>query len=291
MFQESLKLPDVDGVYWTLATELHFYAIFALVVWRGVNYRRVMWFCSIWGALGAAFLFLHAGPGIVYEFVSPQFCWYFIAGTCFYLIYREGFRWLPAALATICLGFGVHSAWQMQVIHTRDDTQYPVPMWPVGVLIVAFWLVMALVASRRVDGVQWAWLTVAGAMTHPLYLIHEFIGWEIISKLQLVLGLVIVMLAAAWALNRWVDRPGSRLVRRYLTALLFWKAAAPATGPAGPVRGRPGNRREWRPLWDVRVELTNRRVANVRGPGLRSGTTHVLVLALAPACGAWDCRR
>lgn len=45
MLQHPLGAPSVDNVYWTLWTELRFYLLWALVVGRGVTYRRAVLFC------------------------------------------------------------------------------------------------------------------------------------------------------------------------------------------------------------------------------------------------------
>ncbi len=50
MLQSGSGVRDVDGVYWTLWSELRFYLLFLEVVWTGLTYRKVVLFCCVWGA-------------------------------------------------------------------------------------------------------------------------------------------------------------------------------------------------------------------------------------------------
>jgi peptidoglycan/LPS O-acetylase OafA/YrhL len=71
--------------------------------------------------------------------------------------------------------------------------------------------------------VDWRWLTVAGALTYPFYLVREHLGWIAIELLHRHLKLsppatfaatVAGMLLLAWSIHRLVERPfGPRLKR------------------------------------------------------------------------------
>lgn len=50
MLQSGSGVMNVDGVYWTLWSELRFYLLFLVVVWSGLTYRKVVVFCCVWGA-------------------------------------------------------------------------------------------------------------------------------------------------------------------------------------------------------------------------------------------------
>ncbi|KEF12454.1 hypothetical protein DF18_35705, partial [Streptomyces rimosus] len=68
---------------------------------------------------------------------------------------------------------------------------------------------------------------IAGALTYPLYLLHEYIGWEIIRHFStrlphhtLLIATVTAMLLAAHLIHRCVERPVSRWLKpRLKTAL------------------------------------------------------------------------
>lgn len=240
MLSTSFGYPYVDPVYWTLSVELHFYVIFAFVAWRGLTYWKVVGFCTAWGALGGAFLLLHVGPGVVHEFVDPEYCWYFIGGVAFFLIHKFGPRWPSILLVLGSLAVALPTIYDIGSQNV-PELGFTYPMWPVPALVIAFYAAMALVASRRLDNLRWRWFGVAGAATYPLYLIHEYVGWEIIGRLQdrldhglLVLILVVVMLVAAWVLHEFVENPIATLLRRVLTPVVTRVFG----GPSG--RHRPG---------------------------------------------------
>ena len=60
MLQNPLGVHDIDPSYWTLAVELRFYLLFAIVLAIGVTYRRVVYFCVVWLAVS---VFVWASPG------------------------------------------------------------------------------------------------------------------------------------------------------------------------------------------------------------------------------------
>lgn len=49
MLQTGSGVRNVDGVYWTLWSELRFYLLFLAVVATGLTYRKVVVFCCVWG--------------------------------------------------------------------------------------------------------------------------------------------------------------------------------------------------------------------------------------------------
>ena len=81
MFQSGYDLPSVDAVYWTLWIELHFYVLFAIVVWRGVTYRRVATFCGAW--LVASVIGRELG-GKWDTMLIADYAPFFVAGVAFY---------------------------------------------------------------------------------------------------------------------------------------------------------------------------------------------------------------
>ena len=79
---------NVDGVYWTLWSELRFYLLFMVVVATGLTYRKVVVFCCVWGAAAmfAPCRKFHAADAGG----NPDGAWYFIAGLALYLMHRFG---------------------------------------------------------------------------------------------------------------------------------------------------------------------------------------------------------
>ncbi|MFJ6214548.1 acyltransferase family protein [Streptomyces sp. NPDC092296] len=220
MLHRPIRVDDVDGVYWTLWAEMRFYLIFALVVWRGVTYRKVVAFCCLWSV--GSILMAYSSLGPVRGLLLPGECWFFIAGLAFYLIHRFGPDLLLWSIVVFSYLMGQHEAMAMH----RDLEHalgYAFPAYGTTALITAFFLIMAAVSLGWFKRINWRWLPTAGALTYPLYLLHEYIGWELIRSLRghapplALAGIAAAaMLVAAWLVNRLLERPLSKVLRRSL---------------------------------------------------------------------------
>ncbi|MBH1936118.1 acyltransferase [Streptomyces sp. AV19] len=217
MLQEPLGVEPVDGVYWTLWIEVRFYLLFALVVAAGLTYRRVLAFCGLWacGALVAR----ATGDDVLREVLLPYDCWYFVAGIAFYLMHRFGPNALLWGIVGTSLLIAQHDLVAAQA-RAESHMGHRVPHWPTLLLLVVFFSAMSAVAlgwTRRLD---WRWLSTAGALTYPLYLLHERVGWVLIKRVDgrvpahvLLPVLVVAMLVAARLVHVGIERPLARRVR------------------------------------------------------------------------------
>jgi peptidoglycan/LPS O-acetylase OafA/YrhL len=222
MLQFPVGVPGVSAVFWTLWNELHFYLLFGLlVVWRGTTYRRVVAFCGLW-TVASVFAAAVRDP-VVSMAVDERFSPFFIGGVSLYLMYR--FR--PTLLLWGIFGVSMALALLKTVILTKDAKNfigYQLSWRPTAFIIGgSFVLVAAAVLWPRLARIRAGWLTVAGAMTYPLYLLHLELGWIVIRMLHrsvpawpLVIVLVAVMLVLSYAVHRFVERPVARRMRRLL---------------------------------------------------------------------------
>ncbi|MFF8277697.1 acyltransferase family protein [Streptomyces lateritius] len=221
MLQQPLDVRHVDTVYWTLFTELRFYLLFSLLAWWGLTYRRVLLFCCVWGA--ATPLVAASGDGLLRLLLIPEYSWFFIAGMAFYLMYR--FR--PNLMLFGIVGFCYCASLAPTIDEWKQlDFLGDRPAWPVTVLLAAFFGVMTLAATGKLSGIQWKWLPIAGALTYPLYLLHQVIGWELftlfsphVSPWPLVTSVFAGMLVLSYGVHRVVERPLSRCLKRNLARL------------------------------------------------------------------------
>ncbi|MFE9447176.1 acyltransferase family protein [Streptomyces sp. NPDC006739] len=221
MLQQPMGVPRVLGVCWTLWVEVRFYVLFALlVVARGVTYRRVVLFCGGWTL--AAAVCASSGNALIEQLVMPQYAPFFVGGLALYLVHRFGGDLLLWGIVGVSWLLGQYTA-------TRGlwhpGSQGPVHRDPHVILLIVT-LAFAAVAAVALGWTRWAnwrWLTTAGALTYPFYLVHEHLGWFVIRVLHRSLGLppwptlavtVLGMLALAWLIHRFVEKPvGPRLKR------------------------------------------------------------------------------
>jgi peptidoglycan/LPS O-acetylase OafA/YrhL len=217
MLQQPLGVPRVLGVCWTLWVEVRFYALFALlVVLPGVTYRRVVLFCSVWTM--AAVLSTATGGAWAELVVMPTYAPYFVGGLALYLVHRFGNGLLPWGIVALSWILGMRTASQ-GLWHPGS----PRDPYVVMLLVTLAFAAVAAVAAGWTRWAAWPWLTTAGALTYPFYLIHEHLGWFMIRVLHRAWGLppwptlavtVLGMLGLAWLIHRFVETPfGPRLKR------------------------------------------------------------------------------
>ncbi|RPF29962.1 peptidoglycan/LPS O-acetylase OafA/YrhL [Streptomyces sp. Ag109_G2-6] len=246
MLQGGLGVPNVDDAYWTLFVELKFYALFALVVLRGLTYRNCVLFCGTWTLAGV--VAPTADEGVLSFFAMPSASPYFIAGIAFHLMRRFG----PNAVLWVIVGIqfllAQHYVYGRMTSSLGAAVTERTPLWPAHLVILLGFAVMAALALGTLDGIRWRWLPHAGALSYPLYLIHMMAGLTLIhhfrdrvAPVPLALGTTASMLLSAWALHRLVERPlGRRLgaaLRRGIQDIRV--AAAPPRPEPGGLPGQP----------------------------------------------------
>jgi peptidoglycan/LPS O-acetylase OafA/YrhL len=203
MLQEYFHVPDVDSVYWSLEVELVFYA-WIVAVFAAGWLPRARALVTAWMLVGiAAFLacryFGRPLPVILDRTLLLVHCGYFGIGVTAWLDYQAGrtarASWLQYALAAAVafLAQGLHGLLLALAI--------------VGV----FWLV----SQRRAHLLDTRVLVFLGAISYPLYLLHQNIGYVVIHGLRAhsvaygwaLLAAIAVSLAAATALHYTVEVP------------------------------------------------------------------------------------
>ncbi|HWS36657.1 MAG TPA: acyltransferase [Actinoplanes sp.] len=220
MLQEPLGVASVDTVYWTLFVELRFYLLFAALVAFGLTYRRTVIFCAAWMVVAVI------GPTVDSKIVDvvaiPEYAPYFIAGIAAFLIYKFG----RSPLLFAIFGF----AWLVSLKRVDDrvadvNPGFDVPTWPGAVIITCSFAVVLIIALGWTDRIRWSWLTTAGALTYPFYLLHQRIGYSFVRYTYERTGLpawllittaILLVLAMAWLVHRYAERPLSRWLRRVM---------------------------------------------------------------------------
>lgn len=231
MLHEFFGITSVDGAYWSLAVEITFYFLVSLLIayrlMRHINLMLSLWLLYV----VAAALSLHVGPlqpaPAFTHLFFPAYAPYFIAGMLFYLLQKaEGrtpFRYGLLAVAYLLALYNELN--QAKVL----AASYHEPFSPVVVAgaITLFFVVFLLIVFQKVNLNRFTWLKWPGALTYPLYLLHENIGYvlfnragSLANKYLLLGGTILTMIGLAYLLHVLVEKPMSKRLGAMVTKLL-----------------------------------------------------------------------
>ncbi|MFG3099227.1 acyltransferase family protein [Streptomyces sp. NPDC048182] len=225
MLQKPLGVDDLDSVYWTLWPELCFYLTFAVVVWKGLTYQRVVIFCGLWTV--AAALAPGADIPLLTLMTNPTSAPYFIAGMAFYLMHR--YRPTPLLWGIVAMSWLL----ALHFLLTPDGGRVDWSEWSpwrgwLVLVITVFFALIAAIALGWTHRIRWRGLTVAGTLTFPLYLLHDIVGVSVVHRLSgradpwVVVGATAgALVLLAYLVQRFVERPVARAARRWLSSAEF----------------------------------------------------------------------
>jgi peptidoglycan/LPS O-acetylase OafA/YrhL len=214
--------PYLDGSYWSLTVEMHFYLLVAMVILL----RKIQWAESLVIAWLVATMLLQIFPfSALDSLLIGRYSPYFIAGAMCYFIRTHG-------LSIIRL-VTVFAAWLLALerdigflatMSRHYATSFDAAV--VVAIITVFFIAMLLIATRKTGRLaeqQWALL---GALTYPLYLAHQTIGYLLFGKLYgainihvLFWSVIVLMFGFSYLVNTQVERKLSVRMKMALTHL------------------------------------------------------------------------
>jgi peptidoglycan/LPS O-acetylase OafA/YrhL len=214
----------MDGAYWSIVVEIVFYGWVGVLIALGIFERRFLTILAVWLAIAAVNeAFLHSR--VLRLVLCTEYAGLFAAGMLVQRL-RAGEKSLVAwVLLGLAVSLGALGAFGMERLFVRlyGDTISRETLWGLHLVIHAVFL-GALWLSRWIAATPSVLAT--GALTYPLYLLHQHLGYGVIDGLlpfagrwgALVLTIAAV-LALAYVVQRWAEPLGRELMRRALAAV------------------------------------------------------------------------
>jgi peptidoglycan/LPS O-acetylase OafA/YrhL len=209
MLSEFFRVPSIDGVYWFLCVEILFYGAVAMAVFLA-GMQRFQWFLIAWLAIEVLLELLPIGRNPARMLADYSVC--FIAGAEFFLIWSSGLSFTRVAMvvATMALAI-VQEINRLPAFEKHYDTIIDRNL--VGGAIVVMFIVMMLIALRRTGPLARTRWVLPSAISYPLFLLHENIGFMIFNKLYpainphvLLWGTFALMIAVSLAIHLVIER-------------------------------------------------------------------------------------
>jgi peptidoglycan/LPS O-acetylase OafA/YrhL len=208
MLQAFLAIPNIDSVYWSLPYELSFYVMIGVLFHLRLT-ERIELIGAVW--LLVCFLAFDAFPVIgdhipwrVRVAAGFPYTPLFLAGIVLFRIYDRG---VTSARIALCVACYATVVWIDPIrffwIHTAIFVVFP--------LAVFGWLPM----------LKWRPLVFLGAISYPLYLLHNEIGirvqWALVvagcNPWIAFLAAICVAIALATLVHLKVETPARRRIR------------------------------------------------------------------------------
>lgn len=228
------KMQPIDGAYWSLLVEIRFYALVALILAIG-RIHQAQRFIVLWLLACIALEVIDTLPP---GWIPPRalhylryllivnYAAYFIAGATCYLIWAKG-----ASLVRFAV---LIASWALAIFQSGQSLREFEKYYKTGLnsgmvigILTAFYVVMLVISLKRTGAIaRYRW-PLAGAISYPLYLLHQNIGYLVFNRLYpavsahvLMWGTVVFVVAAAYAVHVLVERRLAARMKIALTARL-----------------------------------------------------------------------
>jgi len=230
MLQGFFGVEAVDGAYWSLHVELKFYFLIGAVL----IFNKMTAIDKIiigWLLLSVLALFIpeHTSWGDIFKSIFiTEWSSYFIAGMMFYLIKADGFSLSKIIMLISSLCLSIYLA-LIKMGEYQNHFLTPYSKEVLIAIIVLFYLVFFLFNSGRPGFLNKEIFERLGALTYPLYLIHQMVGYILFihfvhyNKYLVLSCIILFVLVVSYLINRLVEKNLGPLLRRKILAVPFLK--------------------------------------------------------------------
>jgi peptidoglycan/LPS O-acetylase OafA/YrhL len=219
MLQGFVYVPAVDGAYWSLTVELAFYGCM-WALWRGGLLARIEAVLIPWIALRLVWWLAPSAPWMVGNLLLVNYIAFFAIGIAAYRVRQGARRWID----------------QLPLLATGLAVTASVEGIEVGAVYLGTLAIFAALIAGRTGFLNAPVLVWLGALSYPLYLVHQNLGYAVITALETV-GLpawtatvlaILAALGAAQLVHDLVETPSLRMLRG------MWKGRRERLAAAAP---------------------------------------------------------
>jgi peptidoglycan/LPS O-acetylase OafA/YrhL len=233
----------MDGAYWSIIIELIFYAWVFLLLLVGLfdSHRRTI--AIAWLALALINQQL-VHSGALRLVAATEFAPWFVMGMMLQDMWRKSVSILSlliliGAFLASCLTLS-----DQLIVFARDYGQSPDHAIVYAVNLIGLTLVIACTYVSPKHPVWSRWASLAGALSYPLYLLHQHLGYMLIDRLAPTLGaltallVTIVAISCAASIVAFLIEPTlrKRLVLGFSTVFQGTKILAPVVARPSRLR-------------------------------------------------------
>lgn len=226
MLNGFVGVENIDGSYWTLLYEIIFYALIAVILlFRLIKYCESI--AYIWLVLTFSVLYFDTVadtlPSPIFNILFlGSYSPFFVSGMLLFLIWRSGLTIYRSLGLLVSCGVSVYSA-----IIRAIEFNYDLNVYTVGASVIMIYIIMFLSSLNLLSIKNSKFITMLGALTYPLYLLHHSIGYVIFNQFSsrinhyvLFIGVIILMLILSWFVSRYIEKKWCKMLRKFTDANL-----------------------------------------------------------------------
>jgi peptidoglycan/LPS O-acetylase OafA/YrhL len=212
----------IDDVYWTLAVEFKFYVyVFIALLLRQMRNIEAWIYAWLAALIAGTFVSSH----ILDSLTIAPYGFFFVGGAICYFIRKRGMSWFRIAALLICADASMQAAALQSDGFTKSAL--PAVTEHVETCVAVFYAVLFMISVDVLRLPDSKFVYSLGALTYPLYLLHNQIGKALFAKLPAMsewIKLGIAMGGAyllAWLCSRFIEPRAREGIQRVLQSRIM----------------------------------------------------------------------